>query len=83
MHSAEQRRIFFCLLYCLGALPHQTKHEIQPCVRLSNVIHWGAFSCGEPEESCEATHVVQKARENKLLKAFEDKYKPQAEIKIW
>lgn len=80
-----QCRITMCFLFLAllsGCFATPTQACGPPHIRL-DVTHWDASSCGEPEMSCEATHTIHKARENKLLKSFQDMYESQAEIRIW
>lgn len=69
LNAVEVRSVFFWF-YCLGALPHQTKHVAQPCVGLADVTHWEDFGLGELEASSQAPQAGQKSGENKLSKAF-------------
>lgn len=68
LDAVEVCSVFFWF-YCLGALPHQTKHVAQPCVGLADVTHWEDFGLGELENS-QAAQAGQKSGENKLPKAF-------------
>lgn len=38
LDAMEVCSVFFWF-YCLGALPHQTKHVAQPCMGLADVTH--------------------------------------------